>query len=692
MAVGLDDRFALLKQVSLFRGLSEARLRAIAAKLGERYCDPGETIFRRGQAAEEVFLIHRGRVRISGSEENPLSTELGAGSFFGGEALSAGASYRADALAQERTTLLIFYNEDAGLLPSILVPERVAFLRQIHLFQDLGDDQLEAVAGELEEQVFEKGETIVKEGEEGDRLFLIYDGQVRVTQEKTGKSLAKLTTWDYFGEEALLRRRHRRTATVTTLEKTSTLALTRQHFRQLLRQAPSLYKNFAVAVNSHRLARRLHFKWLQPDEVIFFLARKHSVLLAQALVTSALLALLAAVSMFVSYWYSPIWNDLVVNLLWYSGIGIALTAAILGLWKAIDWGNDYYIVTDRRAVRLEKVIGIYDSRDESPLSAIQRINVETKLTGQILDYGDLIIRTIVGSTLTFEDVAHPYQAAALIEEHWRRAKEVSRRLEEEEMRRLLRERLTLGQPVVRARPISSIVAKPQGKRRDYHKGHRTLGNLFRMRFEQQTTVTYRKHVLVLFLQTWKPIFVTFFLIGVLILVFLFRLSLSPLTLIVWVGLIVAGFLWWLYEYIDWSNDIFQVTPDQILDIDKTPLGRVTSDIAALENILSIEYKRVGPLELLFNYGTVYITVGGGKQMAFEDVYNPSAVQEDIERRRLERAARQEEQRARQERERLADWFAAYYHEREAAREEENADKAGEEKSAPDGESLKSEVQ
>ena len=54
------------------------------------------------------------------------------------------------------------------------------------------------------------------------------------------------------------------------------------------------------------------------------------------------------------------------------------------------------------------------------------------------------------------------------------------------------------------------------------------------------------------------------------------------------------------EYVDWSNDIFQVTPDQIMDIDKTPLGQVTSDIAALENILSIEHKRIGILQLFFN--------------------------------------------------------------------------------------------
>jgi uncharacterized membrane protein YdbT with pleckstrin-like domain len=128
----------------------------------------------------------------------------------------------------------------------------------------------------------------------------------------------------------------------------------------------------------------------------------------------------------------------------------------------------------------------------------------------------------------------------------------------------------------------------------------------------------------------------------------------------WVILFIAALLWWIYEYIDWRNDIFQVTPDQIKDIDKTPLGQITTDIASLDNILSIEYRRIGILELLFNYGTVYITVGGGKEMAFENVFNPSAVQDDIERRRLEKITKKEQETIKAERERVVNWFAAYY--------------------------------
>jgi hypothetical protein len=83
--------------------------------------------------------------------------------------------------------------------------------------------------------------------------------------------------------------------------------------------------------------------------------------------------------------------------------------------------------------------------------------------------------------------------------------------------------------------------------------------------------------------------------------------------------------WLLYEVLDWSNDQFQVTPEQIVDLDKKPFGTETRNAAQLESILGTEYKRLGILGELFNYGTVYITVGGSK-LAFEDVVDPASVQ------------------------------------------------------------------
>jgi hypothetical protein len=123
--------------------------------------------------------------------------------------------------------------------------------------------------------------------------------------------------------------------------------------------------------------------------------------------------------------------------------------------------------------------------------------------------------------------------------------------------------------------------------------------------------------------------------------------------------LVPLFGWLIYEVIDWSNDQYQVTPEQIVDLDKKPLGTQSRNAAQLENILGTEYQRIGILGEIFNYGTVYITVGGSK-MAFENVVDPASVQSDIDRRREARQAKQAAAKVAAERERMAEWLATYH--------------------------------
>ena len=547
---------------------------------------------------------------------------------------------------------------------TIETPERVAFLNRIHLFNGLSEELFQAVAEVLTEETFPTGKVIVKQGMEGDSLYLILSGKVSVTQSGKQQPSAILVNGDYFGDESMVVKHHHWTATVTTTEETTALVLTREQFGNLVKQASSLRTNFSVMVNSHRLERRLHFPWLQENEVIYFLARKHPILLVRGLTGPVLLEVAGIVGM-LAVWYYSLWFPALAAL-WYVSLFASLGAVAWGVWNSIDWGNDYYIVTDRRVIWVEKVVGLYDSRQEAPLSAVQRIHVDMDLSGQLFDYGNLVIQTIVGSMLTLRNMDHPNQAAALIDQHWKRSKQTSRKMEESEIQTALHARLVDGQ--TRPTEVKGVVAEPNEKKNPYE-NQQSIANLFRLRFEHLATVTYRKHIFVLFEQTLIPSIALFILLGILVFeaftpaaTFASLFKTDPALLyILWAVLFITAILWWIYEYVDWSNDIFQVTPDQIMDIDKTPLGQVTSDIASLENILSIEYQRIGILELLFNYGTVFITIGGGKEMHFENVYNPSAVQEDIERRRLEKVTKKEQETIKAERERVADWFAAYYH-------------------------------
>jgi hypothetical protein len=207
-------------------------------------------------------------------------------------------------------------------------------------------------------------------------------------------------------------------------------------------------------------------------------------------------------------------------------------------------------------------------------------------------------------------------------------------------------------------------------------------NTLKLRLESGDTVIYRKHWVVLILEAWMPV------LGILATLTLFiqrlwQLAFSPteafisfsggLTIDVWASVLLIVLLvfvgWFIYRVMDWSNDQFIVNAEQIIDLDREPFGTETRNAAQLENILGTEYQRIGILGNIFNFGTVYITVGGTK-LAFENVMDPAAVQSDINRRFAARKARNEQQQIAKERERMAEWLATYHLNSEALRAEE----------------------
>lgn len=576
---------------------------------------------------------------------------------------------------------------------------RINLLRKIHLFHDLTDEEIQVVAERCVEASYKQGEVIFEQGGKAESFFIIHNGKVRITRRHDGKAeqLALLVASDFFGEMALISNRPR-SATVATVTPVTVLMLSRRDFDELLRRNPKLKPNLDVTIRSRLLARRLQFKWLRADEVVYFLARKHPVLLYEAMILPGL-ALIVPILM-------ALWS-LLAGAVTPLALGALVFAADLGwaVWRAVDWSNDYYVVTNERVVWLEKVIGLYDSRQEAPLSMILSVGVETDMLGRFLDYGNVIVRTFVGR-IPFHAVTHPHQAARMIEEYWQRTKNVSISAEKEAMKDAIREKLgltvaskpaetapaapqpgaapgripgRLSRRAVKApQPAAEPVKKPVRARDVLIKMLST--NSLKFRYEVGDTVIYHKHWIVLLGQTWLP---AVFVIGILGLwvarlfaivaspdITLFRMTQQGLdvdTLFMALPIVLVPFVGWLaYEIADWSNDIFMVTLDQIVDIDRRPFGTEERRAAPLENILSTEYERLGLIGYLFNYGTVHITVGGAK-LAFEDVLDPATVQADIDRRRMARISKTNEAKVKAERDRVAEWLAAYH---------ENADEFG----------------
>jgi CRP-like cAMP-binding protein len=109
-------------------------------------------------------------------------------------------------------------------------------LRQVAIFKDLDDGELARVAEVCRAQEFVSGEFIFKEGESGNRLYLIVEGEVRISRTIPGsgeEALAVLKPGALFGEMAVFDRSERSTDAISN-GGTKCLTIARSDFELLL--------------------------------------------------------------------------------------------------------------------------------------------------------------------------------------------------------------------------------------------------------------------------------------------------------------------------------------------------------------------------------------------------------------------------------------------------------------------------
>ena len=85
------------------------------------------------------------------------------------------------------------------------------------------------------------GEVIVREGEVGDRMFIVQSGRVRITRVANGVEvvLNELKEGDFFGEMALIEREVR-SATVRAAGEACLLSIDKKSFLRRVHEDPSL--------------------------------------------------------------------------------------------------------------------------------------------------------------------------------------------------------------------------------------------------------------------------------------------------------------------------------------------------------------------------------------------------------------------------------------------------------------------
>jgi voltage-gated potassium channel len=116
---------------------------------------------------------------------------------------------------------------------------------KVPLFRSLDAARIAAVAGVLRARRAERGERLIRKGDEADSMYFIVSGDVEVDQE-TSAPKGRLAAGDFFGEIALIAERTR-TATITALSACKLLVLHKDDFESFMNAHPDLKEAVRVA-------------------------------------------------------------------------------------------------------------------------------------------------------------------------------------------------------------------------------------------------------------------------------------------------------------------------------------------------------------------------------------------------------------------------------------------------------------
>jgi CRP-like cAMP-binding protein len=142
----------------------------------------------------------------------------------------------------------------AGNERAVEVSRIAGLLGGVEFLEALTSEQLDRLASQARIVPYPVGGAVVRQGDEGDSLFLVAEGRVEVSVHPPGggpeRRLATLGPGDYFGEMSLLTGAPR-SATIRAVEETGLVVLHKEALRPLLVADPTVLERL-----SKTLARR----------------------------------------------------------------------------------------------------------------------------------------------------------------------------------------------------------------------------------------------------------------------------------------------------------------------------------------------------------------------------------------------------------------------------------------------------
>jgi len=534
----------------------------------------------------------------------------------------------------------------------------VILLKGLKPFEGLSDEQLALVASVTNLLEIKEGQGVDLPSDRDYPFYAVATGKVQKTLQswRKEKPVWALKKNDFFGADVAILG-SRRIYTLVALKPTQLLTIEAGQLATLLRMIPRLKENLRTILRTYKALQSRRFDWVTEDEEILLVTNKHPAYLFVALLGPLALAWSSLLPFMVNLLSPTVAVSLVADWL---GIGILIAAGLWAAWTYVDFINDYYVVTDGRVVEIESVVGLYSNREEAPLSAIKNEEVTTSFFGRMLGFGSVVSHAFMGD-IRFENIAEPAKVRDLITSLRKAAAGQAVAADRVTMANLVRRRINPPPPAPPAPP-----APPPAKTRIPL--DQRLQKAFSTYIIEGDTITYRKHLLVLLRHVAAPSLLIVAVLGLATWLYILRVGgqidfPSPVAIILTPLFLILPPLafWWGWHYVDWSNDIYRITADKIIDSEKKPLGDEVTKSAPLENIFSMELERKGFIGVVFNFGNVVINTGTDSKFIFLNINNPARAQRDIYAKKYAMEQKRRTAEITKRGEEIVDWLAAYHH-------------------------------
>jgi CRP-like cAMP-binding protein/uncharacterized membrane protein YdbT with pleckstrin-like domain len=556
-------------------------------------------------------------------------------------------------------------------------------LARDELFRDFGEEHWQDLATIAGWEHVPSNLDVTRQGQYGTRMYVLSEGAaiVRSTDEsgrERPRHIIHKGANDYYGVDAMLRGA-RHDATVRSMVDTGNggspidgsdwLTVQKDDLRYVLQSDPGRWRHTGLWHVVMEAPKRKTYRWQEVEEDVVLATRRHVFWLVVRLVV-----ILAAALML---------SALAMGLLELFGamprpLSIAMTFLALFLpplfWFVNDYFNDYYVITNQRVLRHDRVFLIYENQLEAPLQRIQDIQTKTSLLAKILNYGFMELRTAGLGNIPFDMIPDPEYVESTIRGLQGAVKAGTKAEQRENLRHKmlsgLKMRLTPSTPARSLPEGTQVPVQHSGLPEVFHNIRVMLGDWWhwlttlpgriylglvhllpggaerrilkereakakRRAAQMQDVIVHRKHVIFLIKAAAIPIIVLALTFGMLILTPVSIRSLFarlPTWLEVPYTIFVLICLFWLWYRIEnWRNDKYILTRTHIIDIYALPLGLFEQRRQAeWEKVQNANYEIPDFWANLLNYGNVLVeTASVEGRFDFLAVPNPRKVQQEV---------------------------------------------------------------